>query len=100
MAQRAGLKSGDAVAFGHTHQLWHHAIDGIHFVNAGTAGRPKDGDPRVSFVILEVAADGGITTEFVRVAYDVGRAAKAIRESALPDEFAQFLETGGVIPET
>jgi predicted phosphodiesterase len=100
MAQRAGLKRGDALAFGHTHQLWHHAIDGIHYVNAGTAGRPKDGDPRVSYALLDVAADGEITTEFVRVEYDVERAARAIRDSALPDEFAEFLETGGATAET
>jgi predicted phosphodiesterase len=100
MSQRAGLKRGDALAFGHTHQLWHHAIDGVHYVNAGTAGRPKDGDPRVSYALLDVAADGEITTEFVRVEYDVERAARAIRGSALPDEFAEFLETGGATAET
>jgi len=95
MAQHAGIREGDAIAFGHTHQLWHHAIEGMHFVNCGTAGRPKDGDPRVSYVILSVADGGEITTEFVRVEYDVARTARAIRESALPDELAAFLETGG-----
>jgi predicted phosphodiesterase len=95
MAQRAGLKAGDAIAFGHTHQLWHHALEGIHYVNAGTAGRPKDGDPRVSYALLNVADTGEITTEFVRVEYDVARAARGIRESELPSEFAEFLETGG-----
>jgi predicted phosphodiesterase len=97
MAQHAGLRAGDAIAFGHTHQLWHHAIDGIHYVNAGTAGRPKDGDPRVSYALLCVAATGEITTEFVRVAYDVARAARGIRDSELPDAFAEFLETGGKV---
>ena len=95
MAQRAGLKAGDAMAFGHTHQLWHHAIEGIHFVNCGTAGRPKDGDPRVSYALLAVGDGGEITTEFVRVDYDVAQAARGIRESDLPNEFAEFLETGG-----
>ena len=67
----------------------------MHFVNCGTAGRPKDGDPRASYTILSVGAGGEITTEFVRVEYDVGRTARAIRESDLPDELAAFLETGG-----
>ena len=98
MAQHAGLKAGDAIAFGHTHQLWHHTLEGIHYVNAGTAGRPKDGDPRVGYAILDVADGGEITTEFVRVAYDVARTARAIRESGLPDDFAEFLETGGDVP--
>ena len=98
MAQQAGLKAGDAIAFGHTHQLWHHAIEGIHFVNCGTAGRPKDRDPRVSYALLDVQDTGEVTTEFVRVEYDVARTARAIRESELPDEFADFLETGGLVP--
>lgn len=98
MAQSAGLKPGDAIAFGHTHQLWHHALDGIHYVNAGTAGRPKDGDPRVSYALLDVRPDGEVTTEFVRVEYDVARAARGIRQSDLPGEFAEFLETGGNVP--
>ena len=93
MARRAGIEAGDTIAFGHTHQLWHHAIEGIHYVNAGTAGRPKDGDPRVSYALLSVGEE--VTVEFVRVAYDVARTARAIRESELPDEFAEFLETGG-----
>lgn len=98
MAERAGLRPGDAIAFGHTHQLWHRAIEGIDFVNCGTAGRPKDGDPRVSYALLEVDDAGGFSTEFVRVEYDVARAARAIRESGLPDAFAEFLETGGKVP--
>jgi predicted phosphodiesterase len=98
MARRAELKPDDAIAFGHTHQLWHHAIEGIHFVNCGTAGRPKDGDPRVGYALLDVHASGEITTEFVRVEYDVARAARAIRESDLPNELADFLETGGRVP--
>jgi predicted phosphodiesterase len=98
MAQQAGLKSGDAIAFGHTHQLWHHAIEDIHFVNCGTAGRPKDRDPRVSYALLDVHDTGEITTEFVRVEYEVARAAQAIRRSGLPDAFADFLETGGAVP--
>jgi predicted phosphodiesterase len=98
MAQRALLESGDAIAFGHTHQLWHRAIEGIHYVNCGTAGRPKDGDPRVSYALLDVQASGEITTEFVRVEYDLARAARGIRESGLPNEFADFLESGGNVP--
>ena len=98
MAQRAGLEPGDAIAFGHTHQAWRHAIAGIHYVNCGTAGRPKDGDPRVSYALLEVQESGEITAEFVRVPYDVARAAAGIRGSGLPNEFADVLETGGVVP--
>lgn len=94
MAEHLGARAGDVVAFGHTHKPWHRAIDGIHFVNAGSVGRPKDGDWRAGYVVIDVGADVGI--EFVRVEYDVERAARAIRESGLPDDFAADLETGGM----
>jgi predicted phosphodiesterase len=94
MAGKMGAKPGDLIAFGHTHKPWHREIAGIHFVNTGSVGRPKDGDPRAGYVLLDVA-DAGMRVEFVRVEYDVERAAKAIIASELPDEFADFLRTGG-----
>ena len=94
MAGLAGLKAGDVIAFGHTHRPWHRVVDGIHFVNTGSVGRPKDGDPRAGWVLLTLDASG-VTVEFRRVPYDVARAAAAIRASELPAAFATFLERGG-----
>ena len=75
----AGLKDGDVIAFGHTHLPWHRVVDGIHFVNTGSVGRPKDGDARAGYSILDIGADGAVQVQHVRVAYDVSRAAAAIR---------------------
>jgi predicted phosphodiesterase len=94
MAEHAGARSGDVVAFGHTHRPWYRVVGGIHFVNTGSVGRPKDGDPRAGYVILTFAGDVG--TDFIRVEYDVRRAADAIRASELPDDFADYLQTGGM----
>jgi predicted phosphodiesterase len=94
MADRAGAKSGDVIAFGHTHKPWHREVGGIHFVNTGSVGRPKDGDWRAGYVILEVGT-GPVGVEFVRLEYDVERAARGIEESDLPVEFAEYLRTGG-----
>ncbi|MBT8337600.1 MAG: metallophosphatase family protein [Gemmatimonadetes bacterium] len=94
MASHLGAKAGDAVAFGHTHKPWHRQVDGIHFVNTGSVGRPKDGDWRAGYVT--VAMDGAsVAVEFTRVEYDLARAAEAVRASTLPDAFAEYLETGG-----
>jgi predicted phosphodiesterase len=99
MAETLGAKAGDVIAFGHTHKPWHRIIDGIHFVNTGSAGRPKDGNPRAGYAL--VAMDGtGVDVEHVRVEYDVDRAADAILESELPDEFATILRTGGSLTAT
>lgn len=99
MAHHAGARAGDVIAFGHTHRPWHRTIDGIHFVNTGSVGRPKDGDWRAGYVILELEA-GVITPETVRVEYDLERAAEAIEKSELPNEFAEYLRTGGMAPAT
>jgi diadenosine tetraphosphatase ApaH/serine/threonine PP2A family protein phosphatase len=61
---------------------------------AAALGRPKDGDWRAGYVLLDVGAEP-ISVEFVRVEYDLERAMHGIRESELPDEFAEYLRTGG-----
>jgi predicted phosphodiesterase len=94
MAAHAGLRPGDVIAFGHTHLPWHRVVDGIHFVNAGSVGRPKDGDPRAGYTLLSLN-DETLDIQHVRVAYDVERAASAIRESDMPNEFAEYLLSGG-----
>lgn len=94
MAGHLGAKAGDVVAFGHTHKPWHRVVGGIHFVNTGSVGRPKDGDWRAGYALVDM--DGThAAVQFPRVAYDVQRAASAIRESDLPNEFADYLEAGG-----
>lgn len=94
MATIAGAKKGDTIAFGHTHLPWQREVEGIHFVNTGSVGRPKDGDWRAGYVVLET--DGRRTSaEFVRVKYDVDLAARAIEASALPGDFATYLRSGG-----
>lgn len=99
MAEQAGARPGDVLCFGHTHKPWHREVEGIHFVNTGSVGRPKDGDWRAGYVLLDVA-EGGPRVELVRVGYDLERAMSAIRESDLPDDFAEQLRTGGRAPET
>lgn len=95
MAGYAGASKGDVICFGHTHKPWHREIEGIHFLNTGSVGRPKDGDWRAGYVILDVTG-GHIAVEFVRVEYDLERAMEGIRKSNLPDDFAEYLRTGGM----
>lgn len=99
MAAIVGLTAGDAIAFGHTHKPWHRVVDGIHFINTGSVGRPKDGDWRAGYVRLDLG-DGAARVEFARVAYDVQSAARAVIEAGLPAEFAEFLRTGGATVST
>ena len=101
MAERLGSRSGDTVVFGHTHKPWHREIGGIHFINAGSVGRPKDGDWRACYLLLhlggiEEGSEGlHVRPEFVRVEYGLERAQDGVRRSTLPDEFAKVLAMAG-----
>jgi len=94
MAAHAGAKPGDVIAFGHTHVPWHRTVGEILFVNTGSVGRPKDADWRAGYVVLDVG-DGRTRAEVVRVSYDMEQTARAILESQLPADFAEYLRTGG-----
>ena len=94
MAAVVSMKAGDVIAFGHTHKPWHRVVDGMHFINTGSVGRPKDGDWRAGYVRLTMGEDAP-QVEFVRVAYDVDGATRGVLQAGLPEEFAQFLRTGG-----
>ncbi|HEX5726511.1 MAG TPA: metallophosphoesterase family protein [Longimicrobiaceae bacterium] len=94
MAEHAGAQRGDVICCGHTHVPWHREVEGVHFVNTGSVGRPKDGDWRAGYVVLEMGGDAP-AVEFVRVEYDLEEAMAGIRRSDLPDEFAAYLATGG-----
>ena len=87
----AATSDADVIVFGHTHKPYVKEVGGVLFVNDGSVGKPKDGDWRACYVILE---NGAAT--FRRVEYDVRTAAAAIRATELPHEFAEDIETGGV----
>ncbi len=92
----------DLLCFGHTHKPYHRVLPDPesrwgkrHAVNIGSVGKPKDGDPRSCYAVLELdpAREVPVEVEFVRVRYDVERAAQAVEESPLPDAFAEALRT-------
>lgn len=94
MAQAASLRAGDVLCFGHTHRPWSRVVEGITFINTGSVGRPKDGDWRAGYVIVDIGSNPP-QLQMVRVEYDVERAMRGVRDSGLPDDFAEFLRNGG-----
>lgn len=97
MIGAAGARAGDVIAFGHTHLPWQRRVDDVLLVNTGSVGRPKDGDARAGWVLLQAGEEPAVAGH-LRTEYDVDAAARAIRESELPDEFAHYLQTGGRLP--
>ena len=82
MMEHAGA---DVMPFGHTHKPYHKVLefeaDGRkryrHAINTGSVGKPKDGDQRACYVVLNIP-DGSVglsptslTVEFIRVPYPV-----------------------------
>jgi predicted phosphodiesterase len=59
MASTAGLRVGDLIAFGHTHKPWHREVEGIYFLNSGSVGKPKDGDWRAGYVLVDAGEEIG-----------------------------------------
>jgi len=88
----ADLAQADVVVFGHTHIPYARLVDGTLFVNAGSVGKPHDGDRRACYAVIE--DDEPARVVFRRVEYDVAAAAEAVRSVGLPPEFADILERG------
>ena len=62
-----------------------------YFVNVGSVGQPRDGDPRASYVLYDTATR---TVEFRRLEYDLAETQALIRAAGLPDRLATRLEVG------
>lgn len=88
------MVQADVLVCGHTHKPYHRVLsDGRHVINAGSVGKPKDGDPRAGYIAL--SAEGSeLSVDFLRVAYDVEAAAQAIEATEMPHEYAQMLRDG------
>lgn len=98
----------DIMCFGHTHKPYHRALSVInennnhfrHAINIGSVGKPKDGNPKGGYVILTIDPFSdtkiaeSIGVEFIRFEYDVEKAARAVEESPLPNDYAESLRKG------
>jgi putative phosphoesterase len=90
MARKA---DADIMIYGHTHIPYRKNLNNKIFINAGSVGKPKDGDTRTCVCIVDIAPDN-VNTEFLRIPYDVKKVASAIIENGLPSYFAEKLRMG------
>jgi len=86
----AAAESDPVLVFGHTHKPWVRKYGGVLFVNCGSVGKPKDGDPRGAFAALTPSA-GSVAVSIERIEYDADAVAAEVREVGLPGEFADKL---------
>lgn len=104
------MEQADAhiLCFGHTHKPYHRILNSsignqnhfLHAINIGSVGKPKDGNPQGGYVMItiddhsSILDKDSIEVEFIRFDYDVERAAKAIEDSPLPNDYARALREG------
>jgi len=86
----ARSETDDVLVFGHTHKPWVRSHGGVLFVNCGSVGKPKDGDPRGGFAVLD-ATGGELRVAIERFDYDAGAVAAQVRAAGLPVEYADRL---------
>jgi putative phosphoesterase len=84
----AALSDCDVLVFGHTHKPWIHEYGGVLFVNCGAVGKPKDGDPRAAFAVVEVDETGAVRASIERATYDADAVAREVAAAGLPAEYA------------
>jgi putative phosphoesterase len=93
--RHAQSSNADVIVFGHTHVPYTKTVDGVLFVNIGSVGKPKDGDPRACYAVFDFAGETAPAVTFRRINYDISAAAEAIRRTDLPHKFARDIELGG-----
>jgi putative phosphoesterase len=71
----------DVLVFGHTHKPWIHVYGGVLFVSCGSVGKPKDGDARCAFAVLELDPAGELQVAIQR----------EVAAAGLPSEYADKL---------
>ena len=116
LARLADEADADVVCVGHVHVPYHRTLTGgdgrpVHYVNSGSVGKPKDGDPRACWVEVVIGTPGeveasapddtaagpadamgtSLSVRVHRVAYDIDGTVDAMRRAGLPDTLMDAL---------
>ncbi|MCL5788350.1 MAG: metallophosphatase family protein [Candidatus Marsarchaeota archaeon] len=91
MVESLQWPDADFVMIGHTHLPFKRTLGGRLIVNPGSVGQPRDGDPRASACIVDLATR---TADHLRVKYDVDSVARAVVDAGLPRFLGERLYHG------
>lgn len=86
--------NANVLVCGHTHLPFVKRISSGYIINAGSAGKPKHGNPNVTYIIIETNESRKLITEIREVPYSYEKTAREIENSGLPAEFAEIILTG------
>lgn len=91
--EMASKTDADILIYGHTHRPYRKDIKGKVFINAGSVGKSKDGDPRACVAVVEIS-NKAVNVEFIRMSYEIEKVVGSIVQSGLPAYFAEKLRRG------
>jgi putative phosphoesterase len=78
---------------GHTHIPYAIEHEGSFLLNPGSVGQPRDGDPRASYALVDIAGRK-INSRIRRVEYDIVRTQEKMRRLGLPESLTTRLRVG------
>lgn len=81
----------DVIVMGHTHRPYIRQIGSKVLCNPGSAGQPRDGIPKPSYIVFDPINKTGIIE---RVSYDLEVTANLVEEAGLPKQLGERLRTG------
>ncbi len=101
MPEEAKMRAAQLIAesdchllvLGHTHKPYAIEHGDALLLNPGSVGQPRDGDPRASYAIVEIA-EGKIKSHIHRVKYDIKRTQDKMKRLGLPKTLATRLGLG------
>jgi len=79
------------VIVGHTHIQFVREVDGVMFINPGSVGQPRDGDPRAAYAIFDTEAN---KVKLYRVRYNIDEVCDAVHKEGLPSFLCSRLYEG------
>ncbi|MDW7649825.1 MAG: metallophosphoesterase family protein [Bacillota bacterium] len=88
----AQASTGNVLLFGHTHLPYQKEIAGKQLINGGSVGKPKHGDPRATWVLIELTET--VQTWVRYVVYNVTETIDVMQKAGLPEELTEKIKTG------
>lgn len=80
------------VLLGHSHIPMDRMVGDKRYINPGSLGQPRDGDPRSSYAFFE---DGDL--HFGRIEYDMDTTIEKMKRIGIPDRAIRVLEEGRIV---
>lgn len=86
----------DVLVCGHSHIPFIKVVNNIRVLNCGSVGKPIDGDPKGSYIFVNIQKNGLFNAEIVRFSYKINNLIKDIKDRHVPgisvDEFLKAVK--------